>query len=162
MLLVFLPCQTTNLNNMKLNWGTSIVIAMICFIGFIMFFVVQMLSSKNTQDLVEESYYHKELLVQGEIDKVNNVKDLIASFEIKKTEEGIVIIYPADFDNKKVVGSVKLYRPSDKNLDFKLPIQQKNNSQLIPKSLLVNGRWNVELDFEVENTPYAYKKEITW
>lgn len=147
---------------MKINWGTSIVIAMVCFIGFIMFFVVQMLSSKNNQDLVVESYYHKELLVQDEIDKVNNVKGLNSTFEIEKTPEGIIITFPNEFSAKQLTGKLTLYRPSDKKLDFTLPIQLKESKQLIPQSLLANGRWNIELDFEVENVPYAYKKELIW
>ena len=147
---------------MKINWGTSIVIAITCFIGFIMFFVVQMLSPKNNQDLVEEAYYHKELLVQNEIDKVNNVKDLTSKFEITKTDEGIVVVYPEDFFGKQLKGKVKMYRPSDKKLDFTLPIQAKENTQLIPKSLLVNGRWNIEFDFEVDQKAFGYKRELTW
>lgn len=147
---------------MKINWGTSIVIAMVCFIGFIMFFVVQMLSSKNNQDLVVESYYHKELLVQDEIDKVNNLKGLNSTFEIEKTSEGIIITFPNEFSAKQLTGKLTLYRPSDKKLDFTLPIQLKESKQLIPQSLLANGRWNIELDFEVENVPYAYKKELIW
>ncbi|MFO7703446.1 FixH family protein [Psychroflexus maritimus] len=147
---------------MKINWGTSIVIAMLCFIGFIMFFVVQMLSSKNDQDLVVESYYHKELQVQDEIDKVNNLKGLNSTFEIEKTSEGIIINFPSEFSAKQLTGKLTLYRPSDKKLDFTLPIQLKESKQLIPQSLLANGRWNIELDFEVENVPYAYKKELIW
>lgn len=147
---------------MKINWGTSIVIAMLCFIGFIMFFVVQMLSSKNDQDLVVESYYHKELQVQDEIDKVNNLKGLNSTFEIEKTSEGIIITFPSEFSAKQLTGKLTLYRPSDKKLDFTLPIQLKESKQLIPQSLLANGRWNIELDFEVENVPYAYKKELIW
>ncbi len=147
---------------MKINWGTSIVIAITCFIGFIMFFVVQMLSSDHNQDLVEEAYYHKELLVQNEIDKVNNIKNLNSKFEIQKTDEGIVVIYPEDFTGKKLKGKVSMYRPSDKKLDFALPIQMKGNSQLIPKSLLADGRWNIEFDFEVDQKAFAYKRELTW
>ncbi|MBQ0741490.1 FixH family protein, partial [Aquimarina celericrescens] len=62
---------------MKLNWGTSIVIAFVLFIGFIMFMVVQMLSNKELEyDLVVESYYQKELTFQEDLDSAQNAADL--------------------------------------------------------------------------------------
>jgi len=147
---------------MKLNWGASIVIAICCFIGFIMFFVVQMLSSNNTQDLVTENYYHKELLVQGEIEKVKKGTNLEGDFKLEKTAEGLVIHFPSSVEDSKVEGEVLMYRPSDKHKDFKYPIQLKSNQLLIPAQFLAKGRWNVLVDFKIEEEEYAYKKEMTW
>lgn len=147
---------------MKLNWGTSIVLALCCFIGFIMFFVVQMLSSNNSQDLVTENYYHKELLVQDEIDKVNNSADLIGNFQLEKTEAGLLIHFPTSIEAAKAKGEVLMYRPSDKQKDFSFPIQLNQHQLLIPVQFLEQGRWNVLVDFKVDEKAYAYKKEMTW
>ena len=47
---------------MKVNWGTAIVIAFVGFIGFIMYFVVNMATNdKYDHDLVVEDYYQQEL-----------------------------------------------------------------------------------------------------
>lgn len=147
---------------MKLNWGTSIVLAMICFIGFIMFFVVQMLSSANNQDMVTENYYHKELLVQGEIDKVKNGASLVGEFKLENTKDGLLIFFPKSIDEKNIKGEVLMYRPSDKEKDFRFPIQLKAHQLLIPSRFLVQGRWNVMIDFSIDDEAYAYKKEMTW
>lgn len=147
---------------MKLNWGTSIVLAMCCFIGFILFFVVQMLSSNNSQDLVTENYYHKELLVQDEIDKVNNSADLVGDFQLEKTDKGLLIHFPTSIEAAKVKGEVLMYRPSDKQKDFSFPIQLNQYQLLIPVQFLEQGRWNVMVDFKVDEKAYAYKKEMTW
>ncbi|GGE42820.1 FixH family protein [Psychroflexus planctonicus] len=147
---------------MKLNWGASIVLAIGCFIGFIMFFVVQMLSSSNNQDLVTENYYHKELLVQDEIDKVNNSADLVGDFHLEKTKEGLLIHFPTSIEADKVEGEVLMYRPSDKQKDFRFPIQLKNHQLLIPAQFLEQGRWNVMVDFKIDEKAFAYKKEMTW
>ena len=147
---------------MKLNWGTSIVIAMCCFIGFIMFFVVQMLSSANDQDLVTDNYYHKELTIQDEIDKVNNSADLVGDFRLEKIKDGLLIHFPTSIDFNKVEGEVLMYRPSDKQEDFSFPIQLKKHDLLIPVQFLEKGRWNVLVDFKVGDKAYAYKKEMTW
>lgn len=147
---------------MKLNWGASIVLALCCFIGFIMFFVVQMLSSSNGQDLVTENYYHKELLVQDEIDKVNKTADLAGEFQLEKTADGLLIHFPVSIETEQVEGEILMYRPSDKQKDFRFPIQLKNNQLLIPIQFLEQGRWNVLIDFKVAENDFAYKKEMTW
>jgi hypothetical protein len=147
---------------MKLNWGASLVLAMCCFIGFILFFVVQMLSSANNQDLVTENYYHKELLVQNEIDKVNNSAALIGEFQLEKTPKGLLIYFPSSIEGNDVQGEVLMYRPSDKQKDFRFPIQLTNQQLLIPVQFLEQGRWNVLIDFRLGNKAYAYKKEMTW
>lgn len=147
---------------MKLNWGTSIVIAMCCFIGFIMFFVVQMLSSTNDQDLVTENYYHKELTIQDDIDKVTNGAELVGDFSLENTKDGLIINFPTSIDFNKVEGEVFMYRPSDKQKDFSFPIQLKKHKLLIPAQFLEKGRWNVMLDFTVDGKAFAYRKEMTW
>ena len=48
--------------DMKINWGTAIVIAFVCFISFIMYFVISMSTDKKyDHDLVVEDYYGQEL-----------------------------------------------------------------------------------------------------
>lgn len=150
------------IGSMKLNWGASIVLAMLCFIGFIMFFVVRMLSSANNQDLVTDNYYHKELLVQSEIDKVTNGANLVGEFKLEKIADGLLIYFPQSIEEQKVVGEVLMYRPSDKQKDFRFPIQLKNHNLLIPTQFLSKGRWNVMIDFTIDDEAYAFKKEMTW
>lgn len=147
---------------MKLNWGASIVLAMCCFIGFILFFVVQMLSSSNSQDLVTENYYHQELHVQEEIDKVKSSANLIGQFELEKTAKGLMIHFPNSIDAGGIEGEVLMYRPSDKQKDFRFPIELKNHQLLIPAQFLIEGRWNVLVDFKIDEKSYAYKKEMIW
>ena len=54
---------------MKINWGTGIVIAIVAFIGFILYFVITMSTDKTySYDLVTDKYYQQELKYQQEID----------------------------------------------------------------------------------------------
>ena len=47
---------------MKFNWGTGIVIAIISFISFILYFVITMTADKKySHDLVTQKYYQQEL-----------------------------------------------------------------------------------------------------
>ncbi len=148
---------------MKFNWGTGIVLAFIGFIGFIMYFIITM-STNNAynHDLVTEDYYQKELEFQDEIDKENNSKTLSKNIDWKKTTDGLLISFPDSLDFNKITGKVFLYRPSNKQFDFEVPISLSNHNLLIPDERLLDGRWNIKIDWQVNNTSYLYKKEIVY
>ena len=148
---------------MKINWGTAIVIAFICFIGFIMYFVVNMSTNdKYDHDLVVEDYYKQELEFQTDIDKEKNAKALATNINWKKTDDGVVITFPDELKIDEIKGKVFLYRPSNKQLDFEIPISLSNRNLLIPDRRLLDGRWNIKVDWIYENKPYLYKAEINY
>jgi len=148
---------------MKLNWGTAIVIAFICFISFIMYFVINMSTDKKyDHDLVVEDYYKQELEFQTDIDKEKNAKALTTNITWKKTNEGIVITFPENLKKENIKGTVFLYRPSNKQLDFETPISLSDHNLLIPDKRLLDGRWNIKIDWTYDNKPYLYKKEINY
>ena len=148
---------------MKINWGTGIVIAIVAFISFIMFMVVKMISSKEyNHDFVTEKYYQKELNFQANIDAAQNTKNLKNSVSILKTAKGLVINFPSDFNPEKIKGKVFLYRPSNKALDVEIPISITNTYLLVPEERLLGGRWNIDVSFTYEKTPYLYQEEIMY
>ncbi|MFD0931361.1 FixH family protein [Psychroflexus salinarum] len=146
---------------MKLNWGTSIVIAFVLFIGFIMFMVVQMLSNKELEyDLVVESYYQKELTFQDDLDSAQNAEDLQNQVKIGLISEGLQIIFPSDFDYSEIQGEVFLYRPSDKALDFTVQLQLEGDEYVLPRSLMEDGIWEVNLKFNHKGEDYFIQQKI--
>ncbi|PWK17864.1 FixH family protein [Xanthomarina spongicola] len=148
---------------MKINWGTGIVIAFICFISFIMYFIIKMnTDSKYDHDLVIEEYYQAELGFQDEIDKEENSNKLTENISWKKTEDGLIITFPENLDSQDITGKVSLYRTSNKKLDFDMPISISNNQMLIPNNKLLDGRWNLKVDWQYKETSYLYKKEIMY
>lgn len=79
---------------MKLNWGQSIVVALILFIGFIMYFVITMMTDqKYDNDLVVESYYEKDLTLQNDIDQKKNAMALEERVTIDKSEQGLMVTF---------------------------------------------------------------------
>lgn len=148
---------------MKVNWGTAIVIAFVGFIGFIMYFVVSMSTNdKYDHDLVVEDYYQKELKFQSDIDKEKNAKALKTNINWQKTENGILVEFPKELDVKKIKGTVFLYRPSNKKLDFEIPISLSNHNLLIPDNKLLDGRWNISIDWAYNKESYLYKEAINY
>ncbi len=148
---------------MKINWGTGIVLAFIGFISFIMYFIITMnVNKKYDHDLVVEDYYGEELAYQTDIDKLENAKKLPKNITYKKTEEGLLIIFPEQLDYKKITGKVFLYRPSNKQLDYDTAISLSNSFLLIPDTRLVGGRWNIKIDWQYNNQFYLYKETINY
>ncbi|MGG8497941.1 FixH family protein [Tenacibaculum sp. TC6] len=148
---------------MKLNWGTGIVLVIVGFIGFIMYFVITMSTDKKyNHDLVTEKYYQKELEFQNNIEAAQNAKQLKNNITIKKSEEGLIINFPKDFDYQKIKGKVFLYRPSNKQLDFELPLSLSNTYLLVPEKRLLGGRWNITINWEYEGKDYLFKEELIY
>lgn len=148
---------------MKINWGTGIVIAFIGFISFIMYFIITMnVDSKYEHDLVTEDYYAKELDYQNDINKLSNSKSLNENVSYKKTEKGLIITFPKDLDITKITGNVFLYRPSNKHLDFDTKISLSNPYLLIPDKRLVDGRWNIKIDWQYKGNSYLFKESINY
>ncbi|WP_248723944.1 FixH family protein [Seonamhaeicola sp. ML3] len=148
---------------MKLNWGTGIVLAFIGFISFIMYFIITMnIDDSYDHDLVSENYYAEELAYQKDIDKLKNSKALSENITYKKTEKGLTIVFPSNKDFKNITGKVFLYRPSNKQLDFESTISLSNPYLLIPDSRLVDGRWNIKIDWQYDGMSYLYKESIEY
>ncbi len=148
---------------MKLNWGTGIVIAFIAFIGFILFFVVRMSTDDRVNhDLVTEGYYKAELAYQKEIDAEKNAKALSEQIKINKTSEGLLIAFPKEMEAQRPNGMVSLYRPSNKHLDFDLPISLSNSHLLIPDKRLLDGRWDIKISWQYQGKDYLHKESIRY
>jgi hypothetical protein len=148
---------------MKINWGTGVVMAFIGFIAFIMYFVVTMNTNKKyDHDLVTEDYYQAELKYQNDIDKLNNVQMLDENISYRRTSEGLLIQFPKDLKPEDIEGKMFLYRPSNKHLDFVTPLSLSDHNLLIPDKRLLDGRWNITIDWEYNGTSYLFKEEIIY
>jgi nitrogen fixation protein FixH len=148
---------------MKINWGTGIVLAFIAFISFIMYFVINMnIHQKYEHDLVTESYYEAELKYQGDIDRLKNAQKLPENISWERINSGIVLKFPKTLDVEKIKGKVFLYRPSSKQYDFEMHISLSDHTLLIPDNRLLNGRWNLKVDWTYENEAYLYKELLVY
>ncbi|SMC35161.1 FixH family protein [Cellulophaga tyrosinoxydans] len=148
---------------MKINWGTGIVLAFIAFISFILFFVVRMnMDDRANHDLVTEEYYQAELGYQKEIDAENNANADDKKLKVSKTLEGLLIEFPENINVSEVKGTVSLYRPSNKHLDFDFPISLSNSHLLIPDKRLLDGRWDIKISWEDQKENYLHKESITY
>lgn len=148
---------------MKISWGTGIVLALSAFIIFILFLVISMTTNKELDhDLVVEEYYKKELDFQNQLDKELNAQQLREDIRIESTVQGIAVHFPQALDPGKIKGKIFLYRTSNKQLDFEVPISLSSHTLLVPDERLVEGRWNIEIDWSYQEEGYFFQKELTY
>ncbi|MDO4880241.1 MAG: FixH family protein [Capnocytophaga sp.] len=150
---------------MKFNWGTAIVLAMLAFVGFIMyFFVITLVDKTYDHELVTEKYYEKELEFQENIEKERATIADSMQVEIKHSKgTGIDLIFPDKTKDKMVVGLVKLYRPSQESKDFVVPITGLNGQSIhIPDEKLLQGRWDISVEYSVNDKDYSSNFKIKY
>ena len=148
---------------MKMNWGAGIVLAIISFVGFILFLVITMSTDEAYRhDLVTEEYYKTELGFQDQLDKESNSRNLSENLSIQKTKEGLIIRFPKDLNPSQITGKMFLYRPSNKQLDSEIPLSLSSHQLLVPDNRLVGGRWNILIDWTYANESYFFKEEIIY
>ena len=146
---------------MKFNWGTGIVIAFVMFISFIGFLVIKMNTNEIYQhDLVTEDYYKKELELQQKIDNAATAAAMDYSIKVKQLSEGLLIRFPDNLHDEQIKGSVYMYNPSNKKLDFTTAINLEQSQMLIPSKYLVEGRWDVEINWQANQQPYYFKTKL--
>ncbi|ARV06537.1 cytochrome C oxidase Cbb3 [Polaribacter sp. SA4-10] len=146
---------------MKINWGTGIVIIIVSFMGFISYFVISMSIKKEFKhDLVTEKYYEKELGYQDQINATKNGFELEENITVLSLKEGLRINFPKKFIPTEIQGKVFLYRPSNKLLDFEIPISLSKTYLLVPEKRLLEGRWNISVSWSYENKEYFFNKEL--
>jgi len=148
---------------MKINWGTGLAIAMGAFMLFILSFVYKAFTNdKYDHHLVSEEYYKDEMNYQQEIDALARANKLKTNVKLITTEQGIRVIFPLEVELSKIKGTVDFQRASDVKLDFSLAIVLSKNELLIPADKLVEGLYNVKIDWSIDTTRYLFKDKYMY
>lgn len=147
----------------KISWPTGIIIAMSAFIIFILSFVYKAtFMPQYDHHLVSDDYYKDELNYQQEIDKLNKAASLKEDVTLTKVAEGLLIKFPAEFDPENITGTISFQRPSNDKIDFKLPIKLITADFLISDNNLVQGIWNVKIEWTFNSNTYLFKEKLMY
>ena len=138
-----------------MNWGKGITIALVLFISFIMYMVVNMMSTKI--DLESEDYYQKEINYSSELKAINRANNFEGRPEISLTETHLIIQLPNEIKLFDV--QLTLRRPNDDTLDKSFLIVG-TKTFTIDKTNLVSGNYQAVLSFEIEGELYIQKQNI--
>ena len=137
--------------------------AIVAFITFILVLVVKMTTNQDLDhDLVVEEYYKQEIGFQDQLDRELNARQLVENIEVENRAEGLLVHFPSNMEADKITGTISLYRPSNKQLDFEVPVSLSSHSILIPDKHLVEGRWNISIEWKYGEEAYYFQQELTY
>jgi len=147
----------------KISWPVGIVIAIASFMIFILSFVYKVtFIDEYGHHLVSEDYYKDELHYQQEIDKLNNAAALNEDVNMDWDESGITIKFPSNFDPTNITGTIFFQRLSNSKIDFQRKIELESSIYFIKNEDLVQGIWDVKIEWSVQKNEYLFKKKINY
>ena len=81
---------------------------------------------------------------------------------IEKTEKGLEVYFPENIAPEEITGKVSLYRPSNRHLDVNFSISLSNTHLLIPDNRLVDGRWDIAIEWQYKGKTFLHKEKLTY
>ncbi|MFK8045971.1 MAG: FixH family protein [Crocinitomicaceae bacterium] len=142
---------------MKFNWGHGITIAIIAFISFIVYIVIQTFSLNA--DLIQDDFYEEEIRTNEKKLMGQNYDKLSNKIQIKKAEEGVLILFPTELKNAS--GKIQFYRRDDKRLDKFFSIQMDSlNIQQLKYDEFLKGSYDIKIECEKDKTKYLHQTTI--
>ncbi len=141
------------------NWGTGIALVIIAAALAMSFLVYKSMMVRF--DLVEEDYYSAELKQNDKTKAINNVYRLSAPPEVKMFADEINVRFPQELIGKNLNGNIKFYRPSDINLDIRIPIHLNDQGwMVISKAQFKSGTYRLQINWTVEQEDFYYEESV--
>ena len=145
--------------NLKISWGTGIVIAFVIFMGGIITIAVYLMN--QDVNLVADDYYDQEIKYQQQIDRIKRTKKLDEKNIIAFNGTTVNVTIPKSLMKSNLTGEIYFYRPSDGNSDIKIPLYTDSlGVQVIPVSGLENGSWTIKVNWLTGEDEYFVEKRI--
>jgi nitrogen fixation protein FixH len=144
---------------MKFNWGTGIFLFYTIF-AISLFYQVYV-STKYSNDLVEENYYEKDLAYQSRFERIQNSQALSQPMEINymADQKRVDLIFPAG--ENQPTGNVRLYRADDEKKDLRIPVEIDEEGRMpLNAKKLTPGMWKVEVEWDMDGTEFFNTKTI--
>jgi nitrogen fixation protein FixH len=126
-----------------MNWGAGIVVAFAVFGAGLA--VMIWIALSHPTDLVADDYYQRGLEYEGRIQSIRRARVLGGELRVEGAAGGVTIRVPAA---AAAQGTVTLYRPSDRSLDFAEPLRLDSAGVMrIQSRRLQPGLWTVKVEW---------------
>jgi len=144
----------------KLNWGWSMLLVYILFMTVFGYYFWRSFRELESNELVTQDYYEKELVYGEVLDKKHNADTMRVQVQIINDTDGLRIQFPGYV--KDVEGKIILYKPDNSKLDREISIDLDDNFvHKISKKELIPGRWDIKLDWKTGEVPYFIERKLT-
>lgn len=138
------------------------MIALGCFILFILFLIFIFPMGKQNAEMISNNYYEEELKYQDVIDAKNNAAKLEKTPIYKISSEGLLVTFPKTIKVDGNTVNFVLFRTEDSNLDVKKEVTLQHNLFLIPAKVISKGSYTLKLKWTENKKPYQVDYDILW
>ncbi len=141
-----------------MNWGHKLLIVIILFL--VTMIGVVFYASQQTNEMIDDQYYQKELKYQEVIDAKKNLNAVSGEPMLHQTPTEVVLHFPVGTFEKMESGSLELLRADNKSKDVSLTLHPNySDLMVIPKQKLHKGHYQVRISWR--NDQKAYYREET-
>lgn len=142
-----------------MNWSHKLILSFLLFISFIGFMTFKMICTNV--DLVNEGYYEDEIAYQQTIERLKNGSIYEAQLVLKEKNGSFLLQFPKSLASG-TSGNIRFFRPSDKRLDFNIPIQIDDLGEMkLPTQKILPGFWRLKISFLSGGKSFQIDKELT-
>ncbi len=143
-----------------MNWGHKIAIVIVIFlVGMLsmVYFALQ-----QTNEMIDDQYYQKEMAYQQVIDAQQNLQDISDDNLVSQTMYEMVFTLPTGTYEKLEKGNIELIRNDSKSKDVQLAIVPNgSNRRVIAKSTLSKGIYKARIRWTSDKKEF-YKEESVY
>jgi hypothetical protein len=143
-------------------WPYAIVTYFIVFTAAMSVWTLYAVHQK--MDLVRTDYYEEEMRYQKHLDRLNRTQPLRREVQVAydASQQVITIQLPSAHVRPDMTGQIRLYRPSDANLDRHLPLQvNARGIQNLDAKSLHAGLWKVRVQWKAGGEEYFFDQPVT-
>ncbi|MGC8866095.1 MAG: FixH family protein [Bacteroidales bacterium] len=143
----------------KFNWGTGIVLALVGYVGIIVFLLI--ISSRQDRSIMREDYYYHSIHHQEDIDAARQFAALKGKIHLARENDSLRIYLPDELLPGEAKVKIQFLRPSDDRYDFSVESSPDSRHCVsLPISRLIKGKYF--LRFEMEQDGKAYLHEMDY
>jgi len=137
-----------------MSWGTKLIIALISFMGFIVFLGIRMVFS-NEDALIDKDYYEQGINYDTEYnEKQQALQDSIVP-QVTIKESGLNIAFPVPVKYKIICKKL-----SDANKDRSYNSNTESRNIQLNAGELEKGAWLLAIEYRVQQKKYFVKRQI--
>ena len=143
---------------MKFNWGHSIIIVYVLFVGGILLLAYK--SSQQKFDLVQSDYYGAELKYQKVIDATQRASNLLEALQVETKGSLLHVTLPKNLQTSSSKVSIEMYCIADEKGDMKKEILVQNGVFDIELLSTMKGNYTLKLSVDNNGVNYYFEKKL--
>lgn len=142
-----------------MNWGYKILIVIIAFMVAILSMVF--VAFRQTNDMLDENYYEKEMNYQSLIDAAQNLNIVNDSILINQNESYIIVHVPRTLISNFEQGNLTFLRIDDKRKDFTFDFKPNEEGILqIEKFKFIPGAYKARMKWRNLGKDYYREQNL--